>query len=82
MAEGSARLAVLVEEGVRPAVLRAETARALAPLLGFRHFFRHAYAVSFDPRRLERVAADLLEAHALLERDLTVLEGVLSEARG
>lgn len=33
----------------RPAILREETARALEPLLAFRHFFRHAYTVELDP---------------------------------
>jgi len=67
-------------EGVRPAVLRRETVGALAPVLGFRHFFRHAYAVSFDPRRMRLAAEDLLAAHALLREDLDALEATLALA--
>jgi hypothetical protein len=70
-------------EDVRPEVLRRDTARALAPVLGFRHFFRHAYAVSFDPRRLELAAEDVQRAHALLDVDLDAFEKtLLAAARG
>jgi hypothetical protein len=70
-------------EDVRPAILRRDTARALAPVLGFRHFFRHAYAVSFDPRRLVLAAEDVLRAHELMRDDLDALEKTLiAAARG
>lgn len=39
-------------EDVRPAVISAEALLLLRELLGFRHFFRHAYAVELDPRKL------------------------------
>ena len=67
-------------EGVRPEVLRRDTARALAPVLGFRHFFRHAYAVSFEPRRLQLAAEDVLRAHPFLQGDLDALERTLTAA--
>ena len=38
--------------GVRPAVLRPETAAALEPYLGFRHFFRHSYTFEIDWEKL------------------------------
>lgn len=71
----------LAIDGVRPALLRPETARALAPLLGFRHFFRHAYAVPLDPRRLQLTAEDALRATELLLADLEELERVLLAAK-
>jgi hypothetical protein len=40
--------------GLRPAVLESATVSELALLLAFRHFFRHAYAVTFDAARLTR----------------------------
>lgn len=75
------RMALAID-GVRPAVVRSETARALAPVLGFRHFFRHAYAVPFDPRRLQLAAEDTARAHALLAEDLETFDGVLRAAKG
>lgn len=70
----------LTLDDVRPAVTRRETTQALAMVLGFRHFFRHAYSVSFDPRRLELAAQDVRRAHVLLRQDLDVFERTLVEA--
>jgi hypothetical protein len=67
-------------DGVRPGILRRDTARALAPVLGFRQFFRHAYAVSFDPRRLELAARDVIGAQTFLRDDLDALENALTTA--
>jgi hypothetical protein len=44
-------------DDMRPAVLHAETAKQLQPLLRFRHFVRHAYAVAWDPKRIDEVLA-------------------------
>jgi len=73
------RMSLAIDD-MRPAVLRRETARALGPVLGFRHFFRHAYAVSFDPRRLELTAEDVRRAHELVSVDLDAFEGALLSA--
>jgi hypothetical protein len=50
----------------RPAPLSPSVVADLQRLLGFRHFFRHAYAVELDPKQLHvnrqvarRVAAPL-----------------------
>lgn len=40
---------------VRPAVLGETTADGLRPLLRFRHFVRHSYAVAWDRKRLAEV---------------------------
>lgn len=62
--------AALELPGVRPVILSRQTVDALRPLLGFRHFFRHGYAVALDPLRL----ADLSrEAQALAPRLLDEL---------
>lgn len=39
--------------GIRPAVVSRELLPELLELLAFRHFFRHVYAVAFDPDKLE-----------------------------
>lgn len=57
-------------EGVRPAVLEHETANLAHLLLGFRHFFRHAYAVALDGRRLADLREDAMRLRPLLARDL------------
>lgn len=75
-----ARMALAIE-GVRPAFLRPEAARALAPVLGFRHFFRHAYAVPLDPRRLQLAAEDALRACDLVGEDVDAFERVLLAAK-
>ena len=61
----------LAIDDVRPAVIRPETLVDLRELLGFRHFFRHAYAVTFDPERLRRSAQVLSRNHPRLVSDLS-----------
>lgn len=39
--------------GIRPAVISPALEDELARVLAFRHFFRHAYAVAFDPLKLQ-----------------------------
>jgi hypothetical protein len=63
---------------VRPAVLRDETAHALRPLLRFRHFVRHAYAVRWDPERLRAVAGAMLAVWPLVDADLVAFDAFLS----
>lgn len=67
-------------DDIRPAVLRAETLHGLRELLAFRHFFRHAYAVSFDPVKLRRAAEDLVRTHPLLAADLDRFQAVVAAA--
>lgn len=57
-------------ESVRPAVLSSPSLTLLMRLLGFRHFFRHAYAVTLDRERLARLRGEALELRPLLEKDL------------
>lgn len=65
-------------EGVRPRVLSDESLRLLRGLLAFRHFFRHAYAVSLQAPRLDVLRADMLALRAPLERDLQALDQYLA----
>ena len=53
-------------QGIRPALLSAETASGLDELRRFRHLFRHAYAAELD---LEKVA-DLAARAAAIQRDV------------
>jgi hypothetical protein len=52
--------------GVRPAILPLELKPVLLGLLGFRHFFRHAYSVDLDPSRV------VAEVQRLVDVDVPV----------
>jgi hypothetical protein len=65
--------------GVRPAVLSAQALAALLPVLGFRHFFRRAYAATFEPARLRVVAEDMVRAASLLGADLDRFDCALAQ---
>lgn len=67
-------------DGVRPAVLSGETYAFLQRLLGFRHFFRHAYAVELDGARLDDLRACALSALPLVAEDLRRFDKFLAEA--
>ena len=67
---------------VRPKVISTESLRLLRSLLAFRHFFRHAYAVTLDARRLEELKADMLTLEPLLEADLQQLDRFLMSILG
>jgi hypothetical protein len=67
-------------EGVRPRILSDESLRLLRGLLAFRHFFRHAYAVSLEAPRLEMLRADILTSWSSLEKDFDVLDAHLARA--
>jgi len=58
--------------GIRPAVIKPETLELLRELLGFRHFVRHAYAVTCRTERLGQLVALASKAHAPLMADMTV----------
>ena len=52
-------------EGIRPALLAAETASDLDELRRFRHLFRHAYTADLDPDKV----ADLAGKAVCIQRD-------------
>lgn len=70
----------LAIDKVRPAVLRPETRALLQRLLGFRHFFRHAYALELDGTRLEDLRACAQAVLPLLSEDLRRFDDFLAEA--
>lgn len=57
--------------GVRPALLSQETADQLNELRAFRHFFRHAYNIRLDFRRVEQNLEVAQNVRPLLRRDVT-----------
>jgi hypothetical protein len=60
--------------GVRPPLLSGGSLAALRELLGFRHFFRHAYAVTLDASRLESLRANLLRAAPFVLEDFAAVD--------
>jgi hypothetical protein len=64
---------------VRPAVLSVGTRELLLRLLGFRHFFRHAYAVELDGVRLEELRQHATALVPLLREDLARFDKFLAE---
>jgi hypothetical protein len=74
---------VLVDMGleiaeVRPAVLTMPTIASLRQLLGFRHFFRHAYAVDLDGERLAALQSTALTAAANVRHEIETFDAFLS----
>jgi hypothetical protein len=52
----------------------------LRELLGFRHFFRHAYAVDLDAAKLERLARVLVDAHPAVVGDVKAFIRFITDA--
>ncbi|MCL7453932.1 MAG: antitoxin [Anaerolineae bacterium] len=67
-------------EGVRPAVLRSETAARLEPYLRFRHLVRNLYTWSFESDKLGKLVVDLRPTFAALEADLKAFGRFLEAA--
>lgn len=69
--------------GVRPVVLAPRLLPDLADLLAFRHFFRHAYAVSLDEARMRAHAGVVGRVHDPVRADLgafvTTISGWVDE---
>lgn len=67
-------------DGVRPAVLPDSLSRDLTSLLGFRHFFRHAYGVDLDTDKLRLEVERLLRVAPEVESALDRIDGFLRAA--
>jgi hypothetical protein len=65
-------------EGVRPRVLSPESLTVLRRLIGFRRFFRDAYAVPLDPARLSALREDTATLAPVLAADLDRLDAHLA----
>jgi hypothetical protein len=66
-------------EGVRPALFTPGTVGVLRRLLGFRHFFRHAYAVELDAERLAVLRQDVVSASPAILGELDRLDQYLRQ---
>jgi hypothetical protein len=73
------RNASLDIEGVRPAILSAESEPALDELRRFRHFVRHAYAAPLDWPRVRRASQVWLDALPRVQDDLDAFETFLTK---
>jgi len=63
----------------RPPVLGEGTVSSLLPLMRFRHFMRHAYAVELDWEKLKPLARSLAALHATLHTDLAQFRRFVEE---
>jgi len=64
----------------RPAVLSADSARALGLLLGFRHVVRHHYADDIDPEQVHQRLRGALEQWPRLRDELQALRSLAAGA--
>jgi hypothetical protein len=69
----------LAVDAVRPAVLSQETGVLLQRLMGFRHFFRHAYAIAWDGARMNDLRTCAIAALPLVTDDLARFDKFLAE---
>ncbi len=70
----------LAIDTVRPAVLSPATRDQLQRLLGFRHFFRHAYAMDLDGARLQELRLCAVALLPLVGEDLARFDKFLADA--
>jgi hypothetical protein len=73
------RQASLPIEGIRPHVVSQATAALLRPLMGFRHFLRHSYAVDLDAARLLHRADDVARAATAVRADVGAFAAFLRQ---
>jgi hypothetical protein len=66
-------------DGVRPALLSRQSVESLRRLLGFRHFFRHGYAVPLDPAQLDLLRHEALGLAPRLLQEIDQLDAFLGE---
>ncbi len=64
---------------IRPAVIGQETYQCLRELQGFRHLFRNAYLLQFDPHRLDLVWQQAVKLRAVYETDINIFLDFLKE---
>jgi len=65
--------------GVRPPVFSAGAIAMLRHLLGFRHFFRHAYAVDLDAVRLNALSREIVANAPKVLAELDDLDAFLAQ---
>lgn len=64
--------------GIRPAVVGPQTLPAMRDLPAFRHFFRHAYTVPLDARRLTTLRDLAVRVRPSVVADFTSVDGWLA----
>jgi len=67
-------------EGVRPALFSRVSVNALREVLGFRHFFRHAYSVELDAERLGDLRKTIIGAAPQILAELEAFDAFLAPA--
>jgi hypothetical protein len=72
------RMTLDVEE-VRPHVISAETYHCLDELRRFRHVFRNAYVLSFDPTRLALILENAQRLETLYQAEINTFLAFLDE---
>lgn len=73
------RNALLEIETVRPPILSEGSFAAVDELRRFRHFLRHAYAVTLDPPQIEQLAGAWFAAEASVRADLMAFVDFLGD---
>lgn len=66
--------------GLRPAVISDQAEVRLRQVLKFRHFFRHAYAVPYDPAKVLAEVERVCDLHAELGTNLQKLERFIEDS--
>ena len=64
--------------GVRPLVVGPRTLAATRDMLAFRHFFRHAYTVPLDPRRLATLRDVAVQVRPFVVADFAAVDAWLA----
>lgn len=66
--------------GMRPALFPHALVGTLSKVLSFRHFFRHAYAVEWDPEEIRKNIERVLMLEPSIRTALDAFDGFLQEA--
>ena len=66
-------------EGILPAVISATLYHSLNELRGFRHLFRNAYLLDFDPRRLQLLLEHAHTVQNVYHQELTAFMDFLDK---
>ncbi|NCJ07723.1 hypothetical protein GS597_14635 [Synechococcales cyanobacterium C] len=70
-------------QGIRPAVITAESYALLNALRGFRHFFRHAYGVSIEFAQLQSNLQKARQLKPMVDKDIQAfLQALSSDSAG
>ena len=64
--------------GIRPAIVGPQTLPVLRDLLAFRHFFRHAYTVPLDARRLSTLRERAMAVRSAAGADFAAVDAWLA----